>query len=66
MTLIMKKDGYYKNNDKFIYFAFINLKESRNIYILFYLRKLFQLRGQFCSTALVIDTLYVKYWSVNI
>ena len=38
-------------------------KKSRNI-IFFYLRKLSRLRGQFCSTALVIDTLYVKYCSV--
>ena len=30
----------------------------------FYLRKLSQLRGQFCSTALVKYTFYVKYSSV--
>ena len=40
-------------------------KGFRNIYIyLFYLRKLSRLRGQFCSTALVIDTFYIKYCSV--
>ena len=34
------------------------------IYIFFYWRKLSRLRGKFCSTALVIDTFYVKYCSV--
>ena len=38
-------------------------KGSRNIYQ-FYLRKLSRLRGQFNSTALVIDTFYFKYCSV--
>ena len=38
-------------------------KKDLEIYI-FYLRKLSQLGGQFCSTALVIDTFYVKYCSV--
>ena len=36
----------------------LHKKGSRNIYIyLFYLRKLSRLRGQFSSTALLIDTL---------
>ena len=37
-------------------------KGSKNIF--FYLRKLSRLRGKFSSTALVINTFYVNYWSV--
>ena len=45
-------------------FGRIKLEKKRCIYIFsFYLRNLSRLRGQFCSTALVIDT-YVKYCSV--
>ena len=39
-------------------------KKNLEIYIFFCLRKLSRLRGQFCSTALVIDTFYVKLCSV--
>ena len=47
-----------------LFFAYNCMKKgSKNIFTV-YLRKLSQLRGQFCSTALVIDTFYFKYCSV--
>ena len=37
---------------------------KKGSWFFFYLKKLFQLRDQFCSSALVIDTFYVKYCSI--
>ena len=39
-------------------------KGSRNILFFVYFKKLSRFWGKFSSTALVIDTYYVKYWSV--
>ena len=54
----------YEKREKYIFlgFSFWELKEDLEIYF-FYLRKLSWFLGKFFSTALVIDTLFVKYCS---
>ena len=42
----------------------LHKKGSRNMIFCFYLRKLPRFLSQFSSTALVMDTFYVKYGSV--
>ena len=39
----------------------LHKNRSKNFFLL---KKVIRLRGQFCSTELVIDTFYVKYYSV--